>query len=443
MVACSGGADKAMPTAPTAPVQPVAPTAPAPPGSSNAPLAAGVTPSMPEYWRDGTARCPGKIYEYVTGYGCSVDGPQGHVEASFDLDRRLTEISHWAPPASPGEGSKLDGPLVEYYPDGSTRSETIYRQGTPVERVTHWHPGGARSWEGEYVDGHLHGTFRAWDATGKETGTFTLRNGTGRLMEWHPDGTKASQIDLVDGKKHGASVQWHPNGKKRAEARYERDQPVGRWTTWTETGTKLVEGQYKAGEQVGLWNYRDANGRMLRADTFEEGTLVESVDYQDGKRLGQPPSPGACATKQGLEAAFAKQLGAPLDDNQCVRRPVHFPGVVVMADFAHDRGCMASAAYADCRLTTKLDGTQLLARAGWRAARPDARENIARNYVSEIALVWESTSELSVSRDADGGVTITTTITEPPGMREDAPRATSRATFHFSPAGVVTSKTSE
>jgi antitoxin component YwqK of YwqJK toxin-antitoxin module len=399
---------------------------------------------MPEYWKDGTARCPGEIYEYVSGYSCSVEGPDGRtVQVGFDLDRRLTEISHFAPPVPPEKYSKLDGPYVEVHPDGSKRSETLYRQGTPVGRVTAWHPGGAKSWEGQYVDGRLHGTFHAWDATGKEVGTFTMRNGTGRMMEWHPNGVKASEIDFVDGKKHGASTQWYPNGKKRSEQRFHHDEPAGRSTTWTETGTKLVEGQYADGDEVGVWKYHDEKGRLLRVDTFEDGSLVESVTYQDGKRLGRQPSPGMCATKQGLAAAYAKQIGAPLDDGVCVKRPVHFPGVVVFADFAHDRGCMTSAAFADCRLESKLDGTQILARAGWKDARPDARESIARNYVSEIALVWEHFEELSLTRDADGGITITTTITEPPGMREDTPRATSQATFHFSRAGVVTRKTSD
>ena len=145
------------------------------------------------------------------------------------------------------------------------------------------------------------------------------------------------------------------------------------------------------------------------------------------------------STPEGVARAYQASTGAPLKDgdDHCVRRAVHFPGVIAIGNFANDRGCASGGVIVDCEYQAQVDGGQILARAGWKRANPAMRAQIARDYVAEVGLVWNMSGEPSEARsEANGDIVVsgTTSIT---GMRGTSSYSTQ---FRFTPAGVVTSK---
>jgi antitoxin component YwqK of YwqJK toxin-antitoxin module len=381
------------------------------------------TPDQLAFWRDGVKACErvGKLYEYEDAFGCGIEpSREGEPTLSigFDGQGRLTQISRFARTAD-GE-SKLEGPFLEVYPGGGVRSKMTYHGGLADGQVQHFHPNGQLSLEGAYVADRADGEFRTWDGRGQPLASFEMRGGTGKWREWHGNGARALETSYVDGQEHGAHLEWFEDGKPAREAHFEAGQPVGVEKVWSAPGKKASEGQYAKGRRVGTWRFYDAAGVLERLDVFDDDSRVSTAPHQGGKPVGALGAPGKCATDEGLERELRAQRGLEVS-HLCVKRPELYPGVIVLGEFAHDYGCAHPVAYADCNLRTPLSGTQLLARAGWKAARPELRRRLARAFVEDIALAWARADEQEVETLADGALIFRASISSPVGMREDAP----------------------
>jgi antitoxin component YwqK of YwqJK toxin-antitoxin module len=432
LVACSSSPDK----------PPAGGEAPRPIDASTAPVSTEA--AEPEFWTRGDAACPdgGKLNGsrphskqiYCHGPDGAMHGPS----AQWNDEGQLVELSMM-------KNGKREGVSTRFHPDGTKQSEVSMRQNNQHGPHARWHPNGQKAYEGAYRDGRPHGRFRAWDQKGVELGSFEMVNGTGTLSEWHENGQKSFDQPMEDGQAHGTSIQWHLNGKKAGEMSFVRGEPHGRTSSWNDQGQKLQEGQYARGSQDGDWTHFDQAGAVIRIDTYSRGTRTATIEYQDGKPLGGPiPAQGKCATDDGLAAAYQAQSGNQLDQrHRCIHRAPHFPGLVLVGGFAHDRGCIQTGALLDCKLVKKVDPAQLLARAGWKSARAPARERIAMNYLREVQLAWSGS--LSEEPDpprtvtaADGGITITAWLNEPSGMQPGVTRHLTE--IRFAAGGAVTTR---
>lgn len=443
-----GGAAPGQPQAPEdpmAPTEPLAPTepqaAPAPTPSIDGSPPAGLGPEQPEYWRGGVKACEragGTLYEYEDAYGCGLERAGGSLSIGFDGQGRLEHISRFA---KVGEGeSKLEGLFTEYYPGGGRRAEQTFHLGLADGPAIHYHPNGQKRLEGTYRGDRPDGEFRTWDGAGRPLASFTMRAGTGKWTEWHENGAKALETSYVDGKEHGAHLEWFPDGTPQREARHEAGQLVGGEKVWSAPGKKRSEGSYQQGRRTGTWRFYDTAGTLERVDVFVDDSRVSTAPHQGGKPVGALGAPGACATDEGLEAELRAQRSRELRHG-CAQRPELFPGVIVLGAFAHDYGCHNPVAYADCDLRRPLNGTQLLARAGWKKALPPLRARLALAYVTEVALAWSRASEPSLETLPDGALVLRASIHAPRGMRSDAPSTTSDFLCRISADGKVATVT--
>lgn len=398
-------------------------------------IPAGATPDQPEFWRGGVKACEqvGKLYEYEDAWGCGIEGPIT-LSIGFDGQGRLEHISRFVKTGE--EDSKLEGLFTEYYPGAGRRTERMFRQGRAEGPVIHYHPNGQKRLEGAYVADKPEGAFRTWDGRGQALATFTMTGGTGKWTEWHENGAKALETSYVDGQEHGVHLAWFPDGKPQREAKYEAGELVGGEKIWSAPGKKQREGQYQKGRKTGTWRFYDAQGTLERIDVFDDDSRVSTAPHQDGKPVGALGALGQCATDKGLEAELRAQRSLELRHG-CAKRPELFPGVIVLGDFAHDYGCYKPVAYADCDLRRPLNGTQLMARAGWKKARPVLRAQLALAYVNDIALAWSRSSEPTLETLPDGGLLLRASVDSPPGMSPDAPSSSSDFLCRISPDGKV------
>jgi antitoxin component YwqK of YwqJK toxin-antitoxin module len=430
VLGCGGAANPV-----TAPVAPVEPTTVEPVGPVDVTVPEGVGPDQPEFWRGGVKACEGvgKLYEYEDAYGCGIEGSPT-LSIGFDGQGRLEHISRFEKTA---EGdSKLEGVLTEYYPGAGRRTEQTYHLGRAEGPVVHYHPNGQKRLEGAYRDDKPEGEFRTWDGAGKELAKFTMTGGTGKWTEWHENGARALETSYVDGKEHGAHLEWFADGAPQREAKYDAGELIGGEKIWRAPGKKQSEGAYQKGRRTGPWRFYDAQGTLERLDVFDDDSRVSTAPHQNGKPVGALGSPGKCATDQGLESELRAQRSMKLRHG-CAKRPELFPGVIVLGEFAHDHGCFNPIAYADCDLRKPLNGTQLMARAGWKKALPPLREQLALAYVNEVALAWSRTSEPALEKLPDGGLVLRASVDSPIGMRSDAPTSSSDFLCRISADGKV------
>jgi antitoxin component YwqK of YwqJK toxin-antitoxin module len=383
--------------------------------------AVGATPTVtvaatdPKFYEQGDAACPdgGKIAGTPPPGGtlvyCELDGKTHGPVAIFDDDGHVTHV------ATEIHG-EYDGVAIDFYANGQPKRQTHYVAGKADGPVIGWREDGTKAYEGNNVDGENEGTFVGFDARGKEVGRYEMKRGNGREVHWHGNGTKSYEVEMVAGLERGLASTWHDNGTKASEASYVEGRKNGPYLEWDAAGQERVRGAFVDEQEDGTWTHRDERGAIIRVERFEDRDLVASIDYQGGRPLAKPTRSGACESREGLAQVFAAQTRGELDDAQhCVKRPVHFPGVVVIGVFAHDRGCMPDTAMVDCRWHKRIDGRAILLRAGWRRADAAAREQLAARYVYEIAETFGG-DEPSVERRADGTFVVKAQVSAGPGM---------------------------
>jgi|JI9StandDraft_1071089.scaffolds.fasta_scaffold04458_3 antitoxin component YwqK of YwqJK toxin-antitoxin module len=415
---------------PPAPPLPPAKWTPLPPPTSDP---VSTTSVQPEFWKQGQAACPeGATFTASTPpyfqASCTADGVIHGPTATFDAEGHLLALEYY-------ERGKAEGLHTSYWPNGARKQERSWHLGREHGPFKRWHANGQVAEQGAWIDGRLDGKILAFDASGRPLGTSELIRGTGLYTEWTDAGTRASERNFVDGLEHGHRTEWHPDGRKSIESEYVHGVQHGRFAAWDERGKPLRIGQYANDRETGTWTFYTASGDVDRVDTYDDGDVIRTVLHHDGKPLGKPAADDKCATKATIAAVYQAQTGSPLGDGDahCVRPALHFPGVVAIGDFAHDRGCAGDDVLVDCKYMDTPDGAAILARAGWQKATPATRELLARYYVDEVALAWSRSGEASVERQPSGDLHVTGTVSYT-GMRGSV---SYRETFRVTPAGKV------
>lgn len=104
------------------------------------------------------------------------------------------------------EGGKLSGPFREWYPDGTARFESTFRDGARDGREARYHRSGRLAQEEHWAAGKRHGRFAIW-------------NEQGVLVEeaWYEDDTL-----------HGRRLRWYDDGSPKSIDVYERGERISR-----------------------------------------------------------------------------------------------------------------------------------------------------------------------------------------------------------------------
>lgn len=396
----------------------------APTGASRSPATGAASPPaqrdferlLParDFWLQGDAACPeGATLGGMPGYievSCEKDGRKHGPWARFDTQEgKLERIGT----AVDGENQ---GAEQTFYASGARHEVRMLVDGRMTGPFTRWHENGTKSLEGAYLDGVPEGLIRAWDDRGREIGTYTITQGSGRIFKWHPNGQKASEVEYVKG------------------------QAQGPYTIWNEQGVRTVTGAYVDGERNGDWFTYGSDGRITWLASYAKGLPIVSVPYQAGVPLASPAAPGTCATEAGLAAAYTQQTNRPLPNAKaCVERSPFFPSAVLVGTLA-PHGCVSWELVLDCQVRGPLDTAVLLERAGWKHANAENRAALARNYVAAFEHSW---NPLRAEPTADGGVVVTilpmsSKVLTAGVLPDRSPFPRYVDSYRFSAAGMVT-----
>ncbi len=141
------------------------------------------------------------------------DGSGGRWDYLLANTRRTGAAEAW-------DGSR-DGPVTEWYDDGTKREEGAYKNNLKVGKWTFWYPNGQKRWEGTYDNGRPTGLERAW----------------------------------------------YENGSKRYEGPYENGERSGPFTFWHDNAQKWFEGEYSAGLREGNFRFWNRDGSIDESRT--------------------------------------------------------------------------------------------------------------------------------------------------------------------------------
>ncbi|CAG0926939.1 hypothetical protein PLCT1_00196 [Planctomycetaceae bacterium] len=95
-------------------------------------------------------------------------------------------------------------------------------------------------------------------------------------------------------------------------------------------------------------------------------------------------------TDEEVKAAWEKEHDTTIDsDDFGIKRSETFKNVISCGTFAHDYGMRDSGMFVGATFTDSVNGCQtVLENAGWKDAKVDAREKLAKAYVCEVLCAW-------------------------------------------------------
>jgi antitoxin component YwqK of YwqJK toxin-antitoxin module len=219
------------------------------------------------------------------------------MNSSYEYMRRLSEVTE-EQLLEEQRNQRPEGPFVLYYSSGAKREEGGYDgDGRRHGLITIWQEDGKKLWEGDVVNGVLHGIerkceegvlvaergvldgkshghWKAWYANGQLESDSVWAAGyeSGIASRWYEDGQKASESNYVDGIQTGVMTLWHRNGQKSYEATYVNGSSEGVATHWHENGQKESESNYiNGGQPDGVWTKWDVNGQVISEDKYVNG----------------------------------------------------------------------------------------------------------------------------------------------------------------------------
>ncbi len=141
------------------------------------------------------------------------------------------------------------GTIVVYYENGSKKASVTLINGD-MKRILEWYENGSLKSETLYKD--------------KST---INRN----EKEWYENGKIKSEIGYKNDKMHGKIIRWYKNGQKESECEYFEGQLHGRWIFWGENGQL---------ESIMVFK----NGNITRESIFKDGKMISDKYPQKNKK---------------------------------------------------------------------------------------------------------------------------------------------------------------
>ena len=228
---------------------------------------------------------------------------------------------------------ELEGQIKNYYPSGTIKDITEYKNGLEDGYYVMYHENGKKKSEGYmvkgaaqgywqyyngdeimetkkyYSAGQLHGyqqyfscngvlnneefyegglktKFICYDTLNSIVQEILLPNGTGEYKLYYNNKTAKVKGQYVYGLQHGEFKWYHYNGKLSLIGLYHNDEEIGVWKWYTEAGVLITEGNYENGKKNGKWTYYYPNGK-LKQTTFYQNNKVqgEQIWYHENGQV--------------------------------------------------------------------------------------------------------------------------------------------------------------
>ena len=230
----------------------------------------------------GIAKCPegttlaGAAPPQGLGQWCERNG------GFFGRSVRIGPFMRWHPNGARSvQGNfvngKPDGLFINWYPDGRKAQETGYKNGLLQGTSVKYNKEGKKIFEGTYNAGTKHGRFHYFTRSGspKSEGSFRNNIKDGLWTIFNQQGKPRSKITFRDGKKEGRAELFYPDGMLQSSGAYQDAKPTGMWVSYFRDGGKKSQGSYVNGEKQGVWSFYDRTGAVTRTVTYVEGRAQE------------------------------------------------------------------------------------------------------------------------------------------------------------------------
>jgi antitoxin component YwqK of YwqJK toxin-antitoxin module len=194
----------------------------------------------------------------------------------------------------------MDGPYLEWAPDGTLRVKEEYQEGRKLAMKTTYYTGNVKKSEGMYLFAKdiEHSPDDWWNCKLVTTVKTGKDEKHGLWTSWFASGQMQLQGRYEHDLQVGKFTWWHSNGQRALEGNFDRGKQDGQWTWWHANGQKSIEGHYAAGNPTGRWTWWKEDGRVVQsADlSHSEGVVIETPRELEVP-IAAPSAPAATAKR--------------------------------------------------------------------------------------------------------------------------------------------------
>jgi len=182
------------------------------------------------------------------------------------------------------DDDQLNGDLIEYNEKGNVTTITTFLNDIPYGTRVNYFPNGKKDDEDLFTSGWITG-LRQFDTMGNIITTVKMVNGTGVYKSIFPNGKTRYEGNYIDGQVHGKFISYFFDGTKLAEKNYDHGLLDGEYTDYYYGGKLSNKGSYILGEKTGTWKSFYLDGKVWREEEFVNGNLEGKTVYYypDGK----------------------------------------------------------------------------------------------------------------------------------------------------------------
>ncbi len=219
---------------------------------------------------------------------------------------------------------KKDVPVrrLEYYRNGSLKSEVKLHQNTPNGKFVAYHEKGSKAITGHYKNGQKTGRWEWMTPTGELDSLRTFRQGLldgvwrtysngilmterfykrgrmfGKTKEFYQDKHKKAAGNYINDLPHGKWTWWRGDGTRQRKMTFDSGQKHGEVTVWNEKGLKVLDGEFNRDLREGTWKWFRGKRDLDSLVTYSRG--IPHGPFKVWHRNKQPAMNGQFS--EGLE----------------------------------------------------------------------------------------------------------------------------------------------
>ena len=194
---------------------------------------------------------------------------------------------------------KLDGPYLEFYPDGKRKrvstfkddklegeetifneldkviQKTFYKNGKMENIFVSYHMNGVKWKECNYVNDELHGDYVESDDHGQPQCVGKYSSGK-KIGQWNYYGKLTEKLKIENynknGELHGETILYFDNGDIVQKGNYRNGLKEGEWILRGKTGSCQIF-NYEDNKKIGKWESYDENERLLYDGIIDKKTI--------------------------------------------------------------------------------------------------------------------------------------------------------------------------
>lgn len=193
---------------------------------------------------------------------------------------------------------KLNGDWINFNIKGEIETRSTYLNNDLTGVREFYFANGKLDYEEVFRTGWMQAILQ-YDTAGKLISSSKIVNGSGKYKGLFSSGKTQYEGEYVQGELHGPFTNYFYNGSPQIVKNYNHGFLDGEYVEYHYGGKLAAKGKYKLGQKEGAWKYYLADGSLYKEETYNDeglqgkvpyyftnGKVEREIEYKNGKKHG-------------------------------------------------------------------------------------------------------------------------------------------------------------